>query len=286
MKISESNFLKTLDSGIDLKNPRLKTAAKHAGVPQNELKALDENRDGKLAGTELKPLYQLLDVADTEDDGLDLGFREDKTVGKDTVLFHGIVESIVDARERIVAVARASQMDPRLAEGYRGSERMMSHNTIHGGTRHGDLIQTRFENTYKCNLFVGDVLWRSGLKIPTHTNEEAGWTHIQYAENWAKSPLFKTIPKEDIKPGDVLLVDYPESGSGGGHLEIVTEVDIMVRTIGSRWGENAINEDTSRAVLLESAVEVKPGIYEDETGTQFRVLRHRDLENRNSSIRI
>jgi hypothetical protein len=286
MKISESQFREALDSGIDLKNPRLQTAAKHAGVSKSDIGALDQNRDKKLTGEELTDLHQLLDLVDTHDDGVDLGYRDDNTIGKDTVLFHGIVDSIIDPRERIVAVARASQMDPRLDEGYRGSERMVSHNTIHGGTRNGDLITTRFENTYKCNLFVGDVLWRSGLKIPTLSNEAAGWTHIQYAESWARSPLFKTVPKEDLKPGDVLLVDYPETGSGGGHLEIVTEVKNDVRTIGSRWGENAINEDSSRARLLENAVEVKPGVYQDESGTQFRILRHRDLENRNGSLRI
>jgi len=287
MKIEKDQFAKTFEAGIETDNKRLGVAAKHAGVPVADIKALDSNGDGLINGPELERLHDFMDSLDPHDSGVDLGRNADGKVGPDTVLYHGLAESIADPRERIVAIARSSQADPRLDEGYKGSERMVSHNTMHGGKRDGDLIQTRFEDTYKCNLFVGDVLWRAGLQVPSHSNQEQGWTHIGSAESWGKSNLFKTVSVDDLQPGDVMFVDDPNiRGSGGAHLEIVTGVtsDGIV-TIGSRWGENGIFEDTDRSNLMRDAVEVSPGVYEDESGYIYKFLRHRDLESPTRPIR-
>ncbi len=285
MKLDITQIKDTFQSGIDLENERVHIAAKHAGLHEDTLAAMDQNSDGVLDRAELHSLNLLLDTADADDEGIDLGYNADGKVRGDTVLWHGLAESIRDPRERILAVARTALQDPRLEEGYKGQERMLSHNTIHKGERVGDLIETRFENTYKCNLFVGDVLWRAGFEVPLTRGD--GWTHISSAEAWLKSPIFKTISAEDVQPGDIVVIDdLTTRGSGGAHIEIVTEINGKdVVAIGSRWTENGVFEDADRLYEFRDATRVESGGY--QVGDQeFRFLRHRDMETPQAQLRI
>lgn len=88
----------------------------------------------------------------------------------------------------------------------------------------------------KCNVFAGDVLWSAGFEVPSyelrghgkHEGKTIG-VHYKEAERWPKETAFfdKVTDLADVRPGDVLIVDYKHrQGSGGGaHVEIITSVD-------------------------------------------------------------
>jgi len=296
-RITRSQFLDTFSSGIDLESKRLRSQARRAGVPMRELRALDADGDRVLdTQGELGGAWELLDELDALDEGVDLaGHSEDgfTDVGRDNAVYHGMADAIVDPGERRVAVARSMLSDPRLARGFEGQatggedNRMLSHNRMHRGRRREDgLIATPFVEAYRCNLFVGDVLHRSGIAVPKVHAQDGSWTHYAYAERWPRSPHFDRVSRlEDVRPGDIMVVDYPGRGSGGGHIELVTGVEPRedgragLVSIGARWGEDAIVEDGSRAEVLNGAQRVddhRDGAhFATEDGTRVFLLRPR-----------
>lgn len=308
-KIDRSTFHQITGSGVELDNAGLRRAAKQAGVAREDLAALDRDGDGVLRGDEIDDLYDVIAGLDYEDDvvevapfddpevvrvrgGVDLGRNHDGMLGADTVFYHGVADAIADPGERRIAVARAIAMDPRLAQGFQGRSEdgvdntMLTHNPMHRGERRDDgLIRTNFKDAYRCNLFVGDVLWRSGGRPPEVHGP--GWVHYDLAERWPKSRAFDKIADlSDARPGDMLVIDAPSTGSGGGHLEIITEVirgedgevaDVI--SIGARWSENRIVEDNTRARGILNAIPADAGgregahFADDETGTRYFILR-------------
>ncbi len=231
--------------------------------PQNTsldaaLQSADTNGDQLVAGAELMDLYASIN---SDNALLDLDRR-------------------TPGRDRLVTIARGFRDDPRLAEGYRPSQRMLSLNRMHNGRVRADgLVRTNYERTFKCNLFVGDVLERAGLSAPKIHNPSAGWTHFRYAEQWRHSSQFEVIPREKARPGDILAVDYLNGeGSGGGHLEVITDTTGEWRSIGARSFEDAVVEDTTKtAILLEGKPQEDGGYYDAEAEVAVYVLRHRSL---------
>lgn len=308
-KIDRATFHQSMGGGIDPENARLLRAADKAGVPREEITSLDRDGDGRLRGDEIDDLYDILAGLDFEDDdvevapfddpevvrlrgGVDLGRNGSGEVGADTVLYHGVVDALAEPAERRVAIARAIADDPRLARGFEGRSEggrdntMLTHNPMHRGERQADgLIRTRFGDAYRCNLFVGDVVWRSGGRPPTVRGP--GWVHYDLAERWPKSQNFEKIGAlRDVKPGDILVIDAPASGSGGGHVEIITELKhgedgevLDMVSIGARWAENAIVEDNSRAWGIFEAPptqdERRGAHFESGDGTRYFILRPR-----------
>ena len=309
-KIDRARFHHITGNGIDPDNKRLQRAAERAGVSREELAALDHDGDGLLLGDEIDDLYDILAGLDFEDDdvevapfddpevvrvrgGVDLGRNQSGEVGPDTTLFHGVADAISAPAERRIAIARAIAADPRLAQGFEGRSEggrdntMLTHNPMHRGERQQDgLIRTNFKDAYRCNLFVGDVVWRSGGRPPTVRGP--GWVHYDLAERWPRSQNFEKVASlEDVRPGDILVIDAPESGSGGGHIEIITEltrdghgVTTDMVSIGARWFENEIVEDNSRAVGIFDAEPVSDDTrrgahFLDDTGTRYFILRPR-----------
>lgn len=301
-RITPLQFRETFGPGIDIRNSSLQRALREVGLSNDDITALDEDQDGIISGQELQGLYALLDALDPEDNdpdlpwmlsmlpaaarevivgSVELGNQMELVPGEpppmdhsaDTKLYHALVESIVDPAARTIAVARSMQMDPRLEFGYRGSETTLSPNRMHGGRRREDgLIQTRYVGgDYTCNIFVGDVLYRAGFVPPSHhgggTNGEGPWEHYVGAEKWWQSPHLTRVSREEMRPGDILVIDNRRSaGSGGGHLEIVTEIEhdeggspTRVVSMGARWANNGIVEDEERASMLLEAVKKDDG---------------------------
>lgn len=108
-------------------------------------------------------------------------------------------------------------------------------------------ITGRCVNQPKCNVFAGDVLWSAGFEVPTYdmtTRDSRGRVgqHYKEAERWPKESAFfdKVTQLDDVRPGDLLIVDYAgRQGSGGGaHVEVITQVqgpgDVRFTSIGAR----------------------------------------------------
>lgn len=89
---------------------------------------------------------------------------------------------------------------------------------------------------YKCNQFLGDVLTLAGLRMPTYRMPD-GSEHYFNAEALLKRPGdFGSITAlSDIRPGDIVLIDWSESGENGAHLEIVAEIDLSAQRLRT-WG--------------------------------------------------
>lgn len=77
----------------------------------------------------------------------------------------------------------------------------------------------------KCNQFVAEALHRAGAKVPFNTMKN-GSKHVLEAERWPEARgLFDRVKNaKDLRPGDVLVFDYPGRGESSAHLEVVTEV--------------------------------------------------------------
>jgi hypothetical protein len=116
----------------------------------------------------------------------------------------------------------------------------------------------------KGNVFAGDVLWNAGFEVPTYDIAGAGGCivgqHYKEAERWPKeSAYFDEVTKlDDIRPGDVLVVDYKErhGASGGAHVEIITRADrdgdgLHLASMGAR--SRGLREDELHAGKLERA---------------------------------
>lgn len=101
----------------------------------------------------------------------------------------------------------------------------------------------------KCNQFVGEVLTRSGLAMPTWTMAD-GSLHFRHAEALpdASSHFVRRTRLADVRPGDLIVVDASATrGEDGAHVEIVSAIDSagrMLMTVGAR-ADGARERDSS-----------------------------------------
>jgi hypothetical protein len=82
------------------------------------------------------------------------------------------------------------------------------------------------KNRNKCNQFVGDALVEAGHKAPTYEMDN-GSLHYKEIEQFPHEERFfdKVTDFCDIRPGQVIVIDYPGSGEDSGHGEIIHSVD-------------------------------------------------------------
>jgi len=78
----------------------------------------------------------------------------------------------------------------------------------------------------KCNQFVGDALAEAGWAMPTY-RMPAGGQHYVTAEALPQQRRYfdRIAAAEQLRPGDVIVVDYPGRGANTAHAEIVTGHD-------------------------------------------------------------
>ncbi len=93
-------------------------------------------------------------------------------------------------------------------------------------TNPGETKISWLKNRNKCNQFVGDALVEAGYKVPTYEMNN-GSLHYKEIEQFPHERRFfdKVTNFCDIRPGQVMVIDYPDSGENGGHGEIIHSVD-------------------------------------------------------------
>ena len=113
----------------------------------------------------------------------------------------------------------------------------------------------------KCNIFAGEILYRSGYEAPTYKMAD-GSLHYVNAEVLPKMTRHFTLITDlrKVIAGDLLVIDKTsQQGENGAHVEIVTEVSSSQRrliTIGAH--DNGIREKNNSALLPARGTNLTP----------------------------
>ncbi|MCA2976664.1 MAG: hypothetical protein INH41_17705 [Myxococcaceae bacterium] len=229
-RIDRSQFQQALRNGVNLNDAATVAKLTRAGVNVAELKAkADVNGDGWIrGGPELDKLFKHVD--DFDRNGSSASFTNAGRAGQAfqaLVSAAGGVAPTSGPREprfaqQILAAAsdRVAKEGPR----YAFSEAPTSPlTTLSGNRRPGETRPSWLKNNNKCNQFVGDALTQAGVKAPTWAMRD-GTLHYASAEKWPTfTNLFDRITDpSQIRPGDVIVRDYPGSGESTAHVEIIT----------------------------------------------------------------
>lgn len=133
--------------------------------------------------------------------------------GETNDLGRRVVESAVSiARSRGRSYARESSpvsQEPRLT----------------GNTVPGEIPLRWLKGHNKCNQFVGDALYESGFRMPMFVMEDGSHHYMHAAALPGQGDFFRVITKRDeVAPGDILVIRGPGRGENSGHVEIITRV--------------------------------------------------------------
>ena len=96
---------------------------------------------------------------------------------------------------------------------------------ISGNKQPGISKLTWLKGRNKCNIFIGETLTKAGWSMPMYKMADGSYHYVN-AENLVKySSNFHILQnKKDIRPGDIMVIDYKFAQSeNGAHAEIVTE---------------------------------------------------------------
>lgn len=263
--VTKNQFKTALQGGVDLSK---------AGVAA--LKPADLNGDGILKGdAELEKAFINVDAFDRN--GSSASFSN---TGKAGQLF-GAAQAARVATTAPVGPAAGQQgahvvataADRVAKDGANYAYDKAPHSPLAGlsGNRRPEESRPNWlAGNNKCNQFVGDVLTQAGFKAPTNKMPD-GSVHYQKAEDWPKNPaLFERITDASkVRPGDVVVKDYPGEGASTAHTEVVTSVDPW-KTTGAHYDgayekENNWLEGTSYNAQNRS--------FSEGGGTEVYVLR-------------
>lgn len=229
-RIDKNQFRQTFQRGIDLNDRGTVEKLTRAGVDVAQLKAkADVNGDGRITSpAELDRLFKHVD--DFDRNGSSASFDNSGRAGQE---FMALVKAtgatvVIGASneprfaQKILAAAkdRVASQGPN----YAYSEAPTSPLTGLSGNRRPGVTQPSWlKNNNTCNQFVGDALTQAGVKAPTWAMRD-GSVHYASAEKWPTfHALFDRITDpSQIKPGDVIVKDYPGSGESTAHVEIIT----------------------------------------------------------------
>ncbi len=111
----------------------------------------------------------------------------------------------------------AQTLARRSGKNYATAAALVSPNpAIPGNTHpnHTEIDSTR--DKWKCNMFIGDVLFRAGFQAPSYPS---GWYAL--SQEWPNSrDLYEKVSVKDARPGDLLIIDrgrFTDDVEGGGH---------------------------------------------------------------------
>ncbi|MBI5495355.1 MAG: hypothetical protein HY904_10055 [Deltaproteobacteria bacterium] len=279
--VTRSQFQNALQNGVDLANPSLSQGLQGTGVTTQDLKKLDADGDGKLAGAEVDKAFKLVD--DFDRNGSGRSFNNSGTAGQVfSALKAGVAQGAAPVARQgntpsadAVATAAADRA-AKDSSGYAWNNaptspnRNLSGNKIPGQTRPSWL-----ENNNKCNQFVGDSLTQAGFKMPAYKMTD-GTEHYVNAE---KLPTYnkhfdRITDPANIKPGDVFVLDYPGSGESTAHTEVITGYDPAtgnMKTTGAH-GDGAYERDRG-AWLNDMTYNAAGKHWEDASGNKLYILR-------------
>lgn len=273
--ISRNQFNQTLKNGVDLGSDKLKTGLEGTNVSVDDLKGLDANNDGKLAGAELNAAFKTVD--DFDKNGSSRSFKDAGEAGQVYAALKAAKipgpyfgESIKKAAlDRVTSDGPGYAWDSAPTSPYKN----LSGNKTPGVTRPSWL-----KNNNKCNQFVGDALTQAGLKMPTFKMEN-GSEHYVNAERLPnyKNHFDRVTDKADIKPGDVFVLDYPSTGESTAHTEVITSYDKDTGTLMSAGAHSDGAYEKDQSSLLNGATFNKDGGYWESGGNKFYVLRPKML---------
>ncbi|XP_055999018.1 uncharacterized protein LOC130047665 [Ostrea edulis] len=108
-----------------------------------------------------------------------------------------------------------------------------------------------YENQWKCNLFVYDVLLEANAKVPNRRF----WGHYPIGANeWAnpqsryveKTGCYKTVSDKDKQRGDVIAF---ERRGTSGHMGIVSTIGFYVSA-----GKHKVTETSIKGFLRENTI--------------------------------
>jgi len=249
--IGKATFLNNLKYGVDLKKLEIGEELTNKGVDKKEIEKLDTNKDGVIKGSELNGLFKHVDSFDLN--GSSRSFATDQTGG---ILYGALKKARKEAPYYGAEISKAATKRADADSlGYAYDNAPTSPlKELSGNKKPGTTRPRWLKNNNKCNQFVGDALTQAGLEMPTFTMTD-GSKHYVNAErlpNYKKHFDRITDPKQ-LKPGDVVVKDYPAVGESTAHTEVVTgskPADGTIKTTGAH-GDGAYEKDWSD--LLDGA---------------------------------
>ncbi len=123
--------------------------------------------------------------------------------------------------ESAVGIAR-----DRGQEYARGSSPVSPEPRLTGNAAPGETPLRWLKGHNKCNQFVGDVLYGAGFRMPMFVMEDGSHHYMHAAALPGQRDFFQSVTRRDeVAPGDILVIRGPGRGENSGHVEIVTEVE-------------------------------------------------------------
>lgn len=250
-RIDRSQFGQSLQKGINLNDAATVDKLTAAGVNVAELKAkADVNADGWIkGGPELDALFKHVDAFDRN--GSSKSFNNTGRAGQEFSALvsaaGGVVPTSGPREPRFAQQILDAAKDRVAKEGpnYAVSEAPTSPLAMLSGNRRpGETRPSWLKNNNKCNQFVGDALTQAGVKAPTWAMRD-GSLHYASAEKWPTfSNLFDRITDpSQMRPGDVIVKDYPSTGESTAHVEIITGTSPF-SSVGAH-GDGAYGQNTN-----------------------------------------
>ena len=85
---------------------------------------------------------------------------------------------------------------------------------------------------YKCNQFIGDVLTLAGFRMPIFRMADGSEHYVNAEALLQRSAEFSRLTcLQDLRPGDILLIDWREEGENGAHLEIIADINLTLQRL-------------------------------------------------------
>lgn len=230
--ISRRTFVDSCTYGIDLDNDALNRTADRLGVGRQRLARHDRDGDGTLRGRELQRAFRLVDSLDR--DGSGQTFKQAGAAG-------ALHEAMLGARRpgpyhgMAIAKVAISIAAGRGGEYARDAAPTSENGALSGNVRPGRTRLTWLAGRYKCNQFVGDALWRAGVRMPSYKLPGGGEHYVNAEALPHQRAYFDRLARvADLRVGDVIVIDFPGRGQDGAHTEIVTHRDTStVRATGA-----------------------------------------------------
>lgn len=199
-----------------------------------ELTRHDSDGDGELRGNELADLFRHMDRYDRDGSSRSLELS-----GRAGEIFRALQRGRRDPPDTGAAISasartRMQTMAPDYAvdSAPTSPHPRLSHNRQPGITRLGWL-----RGQWKCNQFVGDVLTQARVAMPVHQMRGGGVHYMQAEALPHQQRHFRRLERIDqLKAGDLVVIDWAARGAGTAHTEIFSEVKLQrggIRSIGA-----------------------------------------------------
>jgi hypothetical protein len=260
------------NAAIDLGgNDGLRADLASAGLDVREIDGLDGRSDGRVSGQKaLDALYDEIDRLDRQTTGL---------ASKQELGLWGALRGAAVAPRPISSKqgeALAASARRMLAQDQRASGDLSPWSKAGAVRCQNPGLASRSyatNDTWKCNVFVGEAFYRAGLPFPINVQG-----HYAAANQIpSQSSYFHRLAKlDDVRPGDVLSIHRT---GDSGHAEIVTGVErdelghvVSIRSVGAHQ-DGPAEGDFTASPLVQAAALDGGAASTTVDGCVYRVLR-------------